>query len=74
VLPLAEKGQDDPRIKRLVDALEKFPVIPAVKAIIAHRTGERSWLNTRAPLSPIGGAELTAIAGHYDAIFAAQAA
>jgi len=74
VLPLAERGQDDPRIKRLVDALEKFPVIPAVKAIIAHRTGEKSWLNTRAPLVPIGGAALTAIAGHYDAIFAAKAA
>lgn len=74
VLPLAEKGQDDLRIKKMVDALEKFPVIPAVKAIIAHRTGERSWLNTRAPLLPIAGAEFTAIAGHYDAIFAAKAA
>jgi 4-hydroxy-tetrahydrodipicolinate synthase len=74
LLPLAEKGQDDPRIKQLVDVLEKFPVIPAVKAIIAHRTGERSWLNTRAPLSPIGGADLAAIAGHYDAIFTAKAA
>lgn len=74
VLPLAEKGQDDPRIKQLVDGLEKFPVIPAVKAIIAHRTGERSWLNTRAPLLPIAGAELTAVAGLHDAIFAAKAA
>jgi 4-hydroxy-tetrahydrodipicolinate synthase len=74
VLPLAEKGQDDPRIKRLVDVLENFPVIPAVKAIIAHRTGEQSWLNSRAPLLPIGGAELKALVGHYDAIFAAKAA
>jgi 4-hydroxy-tetrahydrodipicolinate synthase len=74
VLPLAEKGLDDPRIKQLVDALEKYPVIPAVKAIIAHRTGEKSWLNTRAPLVPIAGAELKALVGHYDAIFAAKAA
>lgn len=74
MLPLAQRGDDDPRIKRLVDALEKFPVIPAVKAIIAHRTGDKSWLNTRAPLSPIGGADLVVLAGHYDAIFASKAA
>jgi 4-hydroxy-tetrahydrodipicolinate synthase len=74
MLPLAEKGQDDPRIKQLVDALEKFPVIPAVKAIIAHRASEKSWLNTRAPLLPLRGAELAALAGHYDAIFEAKAA
>jgi 4-hydroxy-tetrahydrodipicolinate synthase len=74
MLPLAERGQDDPRIKQLVDVLEEFPVIPAVKAIIAHRTGDKSWLNTRAPLSPIGGAELVALAGHYDTIFASKAA
>jgi 4-hydroxy-tetrahydrodipicolinate synthase len=74
MLPLAERGQDDPRIKQLVDALEEFPVIAAVKAIIAHRTGDKSWLNTRAPLSPIGAAELVALAGHYDAIFASKAA
>jgi len=74
MLPLAERGQDDPRIKQFVDALEKFPVIPAVKAIIAHRTGEKSWLNTRAPLAPIGSADVKALVGHYDAIFAAKAA
>jgi 4-hydroxy-tetrahydrodipicolinate synthase len=74
MLPLVERGQDDLRIKQLVDALEEFPVVPAVKAIIAHRTGDKSWLNTRAPLSPIGGAELAEVAGHYDAIFAARAA
>jgi len=74
LLPLAQRGDDDPRIEQLVDALEKFPVIPAMKAIIAHRTGDKSWLNTRAPLSPIGGAELVALAGRYDAIFASKAA
>jgi 4-hydroxy-tetrahydrodipicolinate synthase len=74
MLPLAERGQDDPRIEQLVDALEKFPIIPAVKAIIAHRTGDRSWLNTRAPLLPIAGAELVALTGRYDAILAAKAA
>ena len=74
MLPLAERGQDDPRIKQIVDALEEFPVIPAVKAIIAHRTGDKSWLNTRAPLSSVGGAELATLVGHYDAIFASNAA
>jgi 4-hydroxy-tetrahydrodipicolinate synthase len=74
MLALAERGQDDPRIKQLVDALEEFPAIPAVKAIIAHRTGDKSWLKTRAPLLPIGGAELAALARQYDAIFASKAA
>ncbi len=74
MLPLAERGQDDPRIKQMVDALERFPIIPAVKAIIAHRTGEKCWLNTRAPLLPIAGADLVTLAGHYDAVFSARAA
>lgn len=74
MLSLAEKGVDDPRIKRLVDTLEKYPVIPAVKVIVAHRTGDKSWLNTRAPLLPIGGAELATLTGQYDAIFTAKAA
>ena len=74
MLPLAQRGDDDPRIRQLVDALENFPVIAAVKALIAHRTRDKSWLNTRAPLSPIRGAKLVALAGHYDAIFASKAA
>lgn len=36
--------------RRIVEA---YPMIPALKAITAHRTGERLWSNVRPPLVPL---------------------
>ncbi len=66
--PLAQKGQDDRRINRLVEALVAYPVIPAVKTLIAHRTGERGWLAMRPPLVPLGEADAAALGRIYDQI------
>lgn len=38
------------RIRR---AMQDFPFIPAVKAILADREGTRDWLNIRPPLEPL---------------------
>jgi hypothetical protein len=43
-------------------------VIPAVKALIAHRTGDHAWLAVRPPLVPLGKADLSAIADAYNRI------
>jgi 4-hydroxy-tetrahydrodipicolinate synthase len=66
--PLAEMGEDNPRIIRLVEALLDYQVIPAVKALIAHRTGDHAWLAVRPPLVPLGKADLSAIADAYNRI------
>jgi 4-hydroxy-tetrahydrodipicolinate synthase len=71
--PLAETGKDDPRIVRLIEALLDYPVIPAVKALIAHRTGDHAWLAVRPPLVPLGEADVSAIGDAYDRIMVAPA-
>lgn len=43
-------GEDDSRIDALLDDLLSLPVVPAIKAILAARTGEESWRRTLAPL------------------------
>jgi 4-hydroxy-tetrahydrodipicolinate synthase len=64
--PLAREGKDDPRIHRLVEALLSVPVTPAVKAMVAHRTGDPAWLVVRPPLMPIGAADARRLGGVLD--------
>lgn len=71
--PLALEGQGDQRISDLVDAVLAHPVIPAVKALIAHRTGDPAWLAVRPPLTALGAGDAGRLAARYDALFAAAA-
>jgi 4-hydroxy-tetrahydrodipicolinate synthase len=74
LLPLALEGREDPGIVRLVDELVKYPVIPAVKSLIAHKTGDKDWLRTRPPLVPMTQTDCALLTGDYSAIFAERAA
>jgi 4-hydroxy-tetrahydrodipicolinate synthase len=47
---LIREGRDDPALGALVEAVLKHPVTPAVKALVAHRTGDAGWIRVRAPL------------------------
>jgi len=46
--PEAERLQAD--VNAIRGAIEKLPVIPALKAIVAHHAGEPEWLTVRPPL------------------------
>ncbi|WP_051068144.1 hypothetical protein [Octadecabacter antarcticus] len=35
------------------DIFQTYPMIPALKAAVAHRTGDDSWHMTRSPLQPL---------------------
>jgi 4-hydroxy-tetrahydrodipicolinate synthase len=72
--PLALEGRDDPRIATLVEAVLDHPVTPAVKALIAHRTGDAAWRAVRPPLMPLGAEDEDRLSAHYDALFAGAAA
>ena len=50
LLPMVMDGTPDEGVSRLVDALLKLPVIPAVKSLLADQTGDPSWLRCRPPL------------------------
>lgn len=51
---MACDGREQPHIDELVDLLEKYPLIPAIKAALAYQSGESDWSFVRAPLLPVG--------------------
>jgi len=71
---LIDRAEPDEGISRLVELVLKYPVTPAVKALVAHRTGDAAWLNVRPPLVPISVSDAAAIGAGYDAIFNRRAA
>ncbi len=50
LLPMVERGEDVPRVAALVDLLLGYPVTPAIKALVAHVTGDAEFLRTAPPL------------------------
>lgn len=63
-------GIDDPRIKPIVDAVCRQPVLPAIKAIIAHQTNDTAWARTRAPLHALAPAAASVLFNEYAAALA----
>ncbi len=61
----AERRRLERRMTAIRGAFEKHPLIPALKYVLAARTGSSSWNTVRPPLSPLsdeaGRALLTAI-------------
>jgi 4-hydroxy-tetrahydrodipicolinate synthase len=57
--PDAEALHD--KASRIRRAVQDYPFIPAVKAILAEREGTRDWLNIRPPLEPLGAAASAAL-------------
>jgi 4-hydroxy-tetrahydrodipicolinate synthase len=55
VIALAENGRDDPRIVELVQEIGRHPIVPMVKALVAHVRQDPVWAITRPPLSTLGG-------------------
>jgi 4-hydroxy-tetrahydrodipicolinate synthase len=72
--PLVREGHDEPRVNRLVDEIAKFPVLPSVKALIAHIAGDKAWMTMRPPLTALDAAAAERLAAIYDRIQAAKAA
>ncbi|AJC82647.1 dihydrodipicolinate synthase protein (plasmid) [Rhizobium etli bv. phaseoli str. IE4803] len=71
---MAADGKDDPRIEAFVDELLKFPVVPAVKAMVAHQTSDEIWLAVRPPLVSISGEGQAQLARAFDDLFRSKAA
>jgi 4-hydroxy-tetrahydrodipicolinate synthase len=74
MLPLVRQGRDEPRVNRLVEEIGKYPVLPAVKSLIAHRTGDSGWLAVRPPLVALDAARAERLAAACDLIRQARAA
>jgi 4-hydroxy-tetrahydrodipicolinate synthase len=50
IVALAESGRDDPRVVALVDEIVSHPVVPMVKALVAHVRQDRVWAAAKPPL------------------------
>jgi 4-hydroxy-tetrahydrodipicolinate synthase len=74
LLPLVREGRDDAGIVQLVDELLKYPVIPAVKSLIAHKTNDKDWRRARPPLLPLTQTDHALLTNAYSAIFTEKAA
>ncbi len=69
---MVHEGREEPRINELVDVVLTYPVLPAVKGLVARRTGDSGWLNVRPPLMPLTAVQLKALAEQYDGILGAR--
>jgi 4-hydroxy-tetrahydrodipicolinate synthase len=56
LLPMVTDGADVPGIAELVDLVLRYPVTPAVKALVAHRYGDDGFLAAAPPLEPVDAA------------------
>ena len=74
MLAMTEEGRDDPALCAFVDELVKYPVISAIKAVVAQRTGDRIWRVARAPLPTLSDAEAGRIIDLYERMTLARAA
>ena len=68
------RGEDDPSIDALLGILLELPVVPAVKAVLAARTGDAAWLRVRAPLEAVGEASGLEACRRMAAMVSAEAA
>jgi 4-hydroxy-tetrahydrodipicolinate synthase len=53
VIALAENGRDDPRVVQLVQEITRHPIVPTVKALLAHLRQDPAWAAVRPPLAAI---------------------
>ncbi len=74
LLPLATQGVDNPAISKLVDAVLKYPVTPAVKVLVSAKYGDLHWRNARAPLAAIKAADAEQLLGVFSSLFVEKAA
>jgi len=72
LVAMVERGEDDPAINALVDLLLTFPVTPAIKALVAHVTGDDGYLRATPPLSALPAAARATLAAAFDALPAPQ--
>ena len=67
---LVATGENHAGVVALVDAVVRHPVTPAVKALIAHRTGDAAWRHARPPLVALGADAASRLGALHDAHFA----
>jgi 4-hydroxy-tetrahydrodipicolinate synthase len=72
LVPLVEDGREDARVNHTIDQILRFPVTPAVKILLAHRTGNPGWRRVAPPLVPLSDDEADSLIASFEDILAAH--
>lgn len=64
-------GADDPLIQPLVDLIVSHPVLPAIKALVAHRLADEAYRRVRAPVVELAPERRLALLRAFDRILSA---
>lgn len=74
LLRMINEGRDDNNVVEAVNELVKYPVIPAVKAMVGHHRGEDGWQRARGPLEALPDVDRKRLVAIFDRLFVAAAA
>ena len=66
LLRIIETGRDDNRITSLATEILKFPLIPAIKVLLAYRDNNPAWATPRSPLVRLSKADTTSLSLAFD--------
>lgn len=65
--PVAREGKEDARVKPIVDAICRYPVLPAIKALVAHHKRDAEWARMRPPLADLDPGATAKLVAEVDA-------
>jgi len=66
IAAMIASGREMAHVTALVEAVLRNPVTPAVKALLAHRTGAAGWRRCRPPLEALAPAAAEALTAEFD--------
>lgn len=70
--PVIHDGADEPRLRPVVDLIVAHPVMPSVKALVAHRHGDAQYARTRPPLVDLDADRAARLAAAFDRLMAGE--
>jgi 4-hydroxy-tetrahydrodipicolinate synthase len=70
LLKVVTTGVEDARVAALADQILRFPMVPAVKSLLADRENDAAWRAVRPPLVMLSEAEGAGLASACDRILA----
>jgi 4-hydroxy-tetrahydrodipicolinate synthase len=65
---LVRTGNEEPAFAPAVDAVLAFPVVPAVRAILAHTLAEATWAEPLPPLEKLSAREATDLVERWNVL------
>jgi 4-hydroxy-tetrahydrodipicolinate synthase len=67
LLPLVNDGREDPRVNKIVDEILRYPVVPGLKALCAHLSGDEAWRAVAPPLEALDSRRAARLSAAFDA-------